>query len=184
MAPIPNPDPPLGDGVVALRPWSTADIPAQLVAFADPLFTQFTSWAPGNEVEARRYLFEREAARLGGRQLELAIVEPHDATVLLGGVSLNRVSIPDHQAAVGYWLAPEARGRGVATRSLKLLMGYAFDTLGIERLELTCGPDNERSMAVAARCGFTREGIRHSDLPIEGARGDSVVFSRRREDSA
>jgi RimJ/RimL family protein N-acetyltransferase len=171
------PVPSLADGVVRLRPWREADIPAQLEAFSDPHFQRFSDWAPRSEAEARAYLAEHEQARRRGEQIELALVEPHDEGVLLGGGSLNNVELREGRAAIGYWLAPHARGRGVATHAVRLLAGWAFRDLQVARLELTCGPDNLASQRVAARCGFTREGVLRSHVPFKGARRDSVVFS-------
>jgi RimJ/RimL family protein N-acetyltransferase len=176
MPALPFPTPPVGDCVVALRPWREADIAAQLKAFRDPLFERFSDWAPESDAEAVRYLVAHEAARLRGEQLELALVQPDDVNVLLGGASLNDVSLSQGRAAVGYWLTPEARGRGIATRAVRLLARWAFDTLGVARLELTCGPDNHASQRVAARCGFTREGLLRSHMPFKGRRRDTVVF--------
>ena len=176
MPGLPLPTPPLEDAVVALRPWRETDVTAQLEAFSDPLFERFSDWAPRTHVDAIRYLVEQEAARLRGEQLELALVNPGDMDVLLGGASLNDVSLSQGRAAVGYWLVPEARGRGIATRAVRLLARWAFDSLGVARLELTCGPDNEASQRVAARCGFTREGLLRSHTPFKGRRRDTVMF--------
>jgi RimJ/RimL family protein N-acetyltransferase len=169
--------PPLADEVVALRAWREADVPAQLQAFSDPWFQRFSDWAPRTEAEALAYLAAHEQARQRGEQVELALVEPHDDEALLGGGSLNDVDLQRGQAAIGYWLAPQARGRGVATHAVRLIAGWAFGDLQLARLELTCGPDNHASQRVAERCGFTREGVLRSHLPFKGGRRDSVVFS-------
>jgi RimJ/RimL family protein N-acetyltransferase len=176
MPALPLPTPPLGDDFVALRPWREADIPAQLEAFSDPLFERYSDWAPRTAADALRYLAEHEAARSRGEQLELALVEPSDPNVLLGGASLNNVSLSQGRAGVGYWLAPDARGRGIATRAVRLLARWAFDSLGVARLELTCGPDNHASQHVATRCGFSREGLLRSHMPFKAHRRDTVVF--------
>ena len=81
------------------------------------------------------------------------------------------------RAAVGYWLAPQARGAGVATHAVRLLAEWAFVDLGVARLEITCGPDNVASQQVADRCGFTREGVMRSHMPFKGTRRDTVLFS-------
>ena len=97
--------------------------------------------------------------------------------MVLGGVSLHEVRPGQGCAAVGYWLVPEARGRGAATQAVRLLARWAFAELGIARLELTCGPDNVASQHVAERCGFVREGLLRSHVPFKGARRDSVIYS-------
>ena len=177
MAGLPLPTPVLTDDVVALRPWRDTDVAAQLKAFSEPFFQRFSDWAPRTECHARRSLAEQEDARRRGERVGLAVVESHDHDVVLGGGSLNNVDLSQGRAAVGYWLTPEARGRGLATRSVLLLARWAFEELGIARLELTCGPDNRASQRVAVRCGFTREGVLRSHVPFKGGRRDNVLFS-------
>lgn len=177
MAALPFPSPPLGDDVVLLRPWLETDIAAQLTAFRDPFFQRFSDWAPQTEAEARRYLDEHEQARQRGKRIELALVEPNDHRVVLGGGSLNDVELEQGRAAVGYWLTPVARGRGVMTHAVRLIARWALGDLGLVRLELTCGPDNRASQRVAERVGFTREGLLRSHMPFKGGRRDTVVFS-------
>jgi ribosomal-protein-alanine N-acetyltransferase len=171
------PFPALTDAVVRLRPCREADVPAQLEAFRDVLFERFSDWEPRTEAEALAYLAANEQARQAGTQIEFALVEPHDEDVLLGGASLNNVDLDQGRAAVGYWLAPHARGRGVVTHAVRLIARWAFQDLQIARLELTCGPDNLASQAVAERCGFTREGVLRSHMAFKGGRRDTVVFS-------
>lgn len=101
----------------------------------------------------------------------------HDQDVVLGSASLSEVRLDQGSAAVGYWLAPEARGRGVATQAVRVLARWAFAELGLARLELTCSPDNEASQHVAGRCGFSREGLLRSHVPFKGDRRDSVIYS-------
>jgi len=173
---LPFPSPPLTDAVVRLRPWRATDVPAQLEAFKDPVFQQFSDWAPQREADALRQLAEQEAARRRGVQVQLAIVEPHGRGALLGGASLNDVDQDQRRGSVGYWLAPEARGRGAATHAVRLIAHWAFEDLDLARLELTCGPDNQTSQRVAERCGFTREGLLRSHMRFKGGRRDTVVL--------
>jgi RimJ/RimL family protein N-acetyltransferase len=176
MAEIPFPSPPLGDDVVALRMWRLTDVPALLNAFTDSWFQHFSDWAPETETEAHRHLAMYEQARKRGEQIEFALVEPSAHGVVLGGGSLNNVNMEQGRAAVGYWLAPDARGRGVVTHAVRLIARWAFDDVGVARLELSCGPDNLASQRVAERCGFTREGVLRSHVPFKGRRRDTVLF--------
>jgi RimJ/RimL family protein N-acetyltransferase len=178
MAELWFPVPPLAGDVVLLRPWREADVPRMAQAFSDPVMQRF-SWrtAAYTETDARESLAEQEEARLRGEGLSFALVEPRAQDVVLGCVSLEGVRLDQRCAAVGYWLAPGARGRGAATHAVRLLARWAFAELGLARLELTCGPDNEASQHVAERCGFSREGFLRSHVPFKGTRRDSVIFS-------
>jgi RimJ/RimL family protein N-acetyltransferase len=171
------PVPPLAGDGVRLRPWTEADVPAIVLAFTDPVMRRF-SWrtTPYTETDARADLAAQERARRRGEALHLALVEPHDPNVVLGGVGLSEVRPDQGCAAIGYWLSPAARGRGAATQAVRLLGRWAFSEPGLARLELTCGPDNEASQRVAERCGFTREGLLRSHVPFKAGRRDSVIY--------
>jgi RimJ/RimL family protein N-acetyltransferase len=177
MVELAFPSPPLADEVVALRPWRELDVPAQLNAFRDPVFEKFSDWEPHTESDARRQLEEVERARQRGEGVSFALVKPRNDDVPLGGASLNDFHQTSRRAAIGYWLAPQARGRGVATHAVRLLAAWAFADLHVARLEITCGPDNVSSQRVAERCGFTREGVMRSHMPFKGTRRDTVLFS-------
>lgn len=148
-----------------------------IAAFADPVIVQF-SWPhsrPYVEADARGFLAEQESMRTRGEELHFALVDAADASAVLGGASLYAIDLEQRTAAVGYWLLPAARRRGIATAAVRLLARWAFDELAIARLELTCGPDNEASQRVAARCGFVREGVLRAHMAFKGGRRDTVL---------
>lgn len=169
--------PSLADDVVVLRPCVEGDVDQQLMAFTDPTFTTYSDWAPHDQSEARQRISDHEQARLRGEQIDFAIADLNDSRLLLGGASLNAVDLQNARASVGYWLSPTARGRGVASRAVRLVAGWAFETLELARLEITCGPDNRGSQRVAERCGFQREGLLRSHLAFKGGRRDTLMFS-------
>ena len=75
--------------MVALRPWREDDVPARLMAFADPLVQRF-SWPrsePYTEDDARDYYAALERARREEREVGFALVSPGDDTDVLGGAS-------------------------------------------------------------------------------------------------
>ena len=72
----------------------------------------------------------------------------------------------DRKAAtgeIGYWVAREARGRGVATRAVRLACAWAASELGLTTLEIVVHEDNAPSLRVARAAGFTQAGER--DVP-------------------
>lgn len=173
------PDPPLADEIVLLRPWATLDVPAALMARDEPTI-EGLPWpadARYTQADARRFFAEQEDARMRGEEVHFALVEHASPETVRGGCSLYGVDPTHGRAAVGYWLTPAARGRGLATRTTLLLARFAFAQLGVARLELTCGPDNKASQHVAERCGFTREGLLRSHIPYRGERRDTVMYS-------
>jgi RimJ/RimL family protein N-acetyltransferase len=173
------PDPLLADDVVLLRPWTAEDLPAKVTAFADPLVDRYSNPRTSTVTEAdlRASFGRQEQARLHGEEVNFALAAAGEPALVLGGASVYDIDREEGRAAVGFWLTPASRGRGVATRATRLLAGWAFTDLDVARLELTCAPDNEASQRVAVRCGFVREGVLRSHLPFKGGRRDTVVFS-------
>ena len=147
------------------------------MAFEDPLFTTFSDWAPDSPREASQRIIDQEHARRRGEQIDFAVVGQAEPGLLLGGASLNAPDAHNSRASLGYWLAPAARGRGVASRAVRLIAGWALGTVGLARLEITCGPDNHGSRRVAERCGFSYEGLLRSHMAFKGGRRDTLVFS-------
>jgi RimJ/RimL family protein N-acetyltransferase len=78
---------------------------------------------------------------------------------LLGSVSLHHVDVDHENAEVGYWIAPAARGRGLAARGVEMAARFAFTTLGFRRLYLYHSVENPASCRVAERAGFALEGV-------------------------
>jgi RimJ/RimL family protein N-acetyltransferase len=170
------PDPVIRVDDVSLRRWQAADADALFDAFRDREILRF-SWPSVSDYrldDAETYLRDQEAGRLAGNQIELAAVDRHGRT--LGGFSLYRIDQATRTAAVGYWLVAAARGRGLATAIVHRLALWGFERLGIERLKLTCGPENHASQTLAHRVGFQREGLLRQALPFKGSRRDTVIF--------
>jgi RimJ/RimL family protein N-acetyltransferase len=171
----------LSDGVVTLRLWRPDDAPAVFAACQDPRIARFVPIPqPYSEEDARTFIEMRRSDWDGGTEQGFAIVDA-STDELLGAIS--RHGPFGHRAMFGYWLAPAARGRGVATRSLRLIVDWTFATTPVIRLELYTDVDNDASGRVAQRVGFDREGIRRAwDLDREGRPEDVVFYVRVRAD--
>ena len=100
---------------------------------------------------------------------------------LAGCVSLHGVDWNDRKASLGYWVGQHYQGRGLVTQCLQAVIAHAFDDLGLERLEILCAADNERSRKMALRLGFQEEGVLRRSWLRQGQWVDQVVHSRLRE---
>jgi RimJ/RimL family protein N-acetyltransferase len=117
-----------------------------------------------------------EKARRAGTREAFAILD-EESGAFLGLAAAVHLDKDAGEAELGYILAPEARGRGAATEALLLLTDWAF-ARGLVRLELRIDADNERSVQVAERCGYQREGLLRSVHFKSGRRTDLLIYSR------
>lgn len=171
----------LTDGVVRLRPPEPADADWIVVACRDPLNQR---WLPGlpdpyGPADAAWWL---EHCRRGWEEGVAApfVVLDADTGIRLGAIEARFGVPPD----VGYWLAPEGRGRGAMTRALVLVTRYALEERGLESLELYTLPDNVASQRVAERAGYERRGIRPRHIPRRnGSISDAYRYVFRRATS-
>jgi RimJ/RimL family protein N-acetyltransferase len=101
---------------------------------------------------------------------------------VLGGAALHHFDPMRDAVEVGYWLFVEARGRGVATRSVRAIVDHAFAN-GISRVEAHVRLENVASARVLERLGFEREGVRRRFLRHGNARVDATLFALLAEDA-
>jgi RimJ/RimL family protein N-acetyltransferase len=177
---ISPPDPPLTDGVVTLRPWTERDVRAIAAACRDPEIAQWIDDVPVpyRDADARAYV---AVSRRGWKESSLAAFAVTDA---VSGEVLGSCGVHwhDHQqgvAEIGYWVKRAARGRGVATRAVRLVSRWAIEVCGVQRLQLRADARNQASLRVAERAGFQREGVLRSSRWSERQRRrvDFVIFS-------
>jgi [ribosomal protein S5]-alanine N-acetyltransferase len=160
------PDRPLTDGVVTLRVPDERDLPAIERAIRDRSVVR----AFGGTAQSARAVLELNRSRWrDGTGPTFAICVEKEECV--GHVFVNLGGV--RRGSVGYWLLPDARGQGLATRAVRLISRWAFEDLGLARLQLLAEPWNVASQRVAERSGFQREGC--SDRTPRSMGGESTT---------
>lgn len=145
------PDRPLSDGVVTLRPWHPEEAGWYVAQTADAEIQRFTGEPPDLDEGAVR---EAIASMLAtGTHAGLVITDAGTGD-LLGNAGLAPGPEPG-VGAISYWVASHARGRGTATRAIRLLVDWAGH-LGLQRVELYTHVDNAPSQRAAEKAGFRR----------------------------
>lgn len=119
--------------------------------------------------------------RAEGTNAGFAVVDSKSGD-FVGFVALVRLDLDTQEAEAGYMVASRARGRGIATRSLRLLTAWAFAEFPLERIELLIDTENAASEVVAQRCGYTREGVLRWTYLKPGLRSDTLVYSKLRRE--
>lgn len=156
MASMDQPELPVDDDLV-LRPWEEADIPVVVSAYADP---DIRTWAirSVDELEAPDWIESWAGMWAAETDASWAVASRSDRSAVLGRVALRRISLASGTGEVTYWTLPNARRQGVASLATVGLSRWAFQALGLHRLELLHSICNEASCRVANSAGFQLEG--------------------------
>lgn len=154
MDPLPLPDPPLADDEIVLSPFTEADVDRIVESCNDPGIARFTFLpVPYERRHAVDFYSRQDERRDRGEALDLAIRDRTDDSVL-GAVGLRAFREDRRSVEVGYWVAPDSRGRGVAPRAVRLLAGWALAELPLARVDLPLDHGNAASRRVAEKAGF------------------------------
>ena len=125
----------------------------------------------------RDWLEFYEEGRLAGTREAFAVVNSGGGSFLGLALAFD-IDREGRQLELGYVVAPQARGRGVATRALELLTEWAFAEIDAQRIALWISAANEPSKRVAANAGYRYEGTLRSFHFKQGIRDDFEVWSR------
>jgi len=166
----PGEQPVLTDGTITLRPWQPDDAEAVYEACQDPDIQRWTQVPhPYQRSDAAYFVAElAPAAWRDGTGVVFAVVDAAD--VLLGSVGLVGLDRAARTGEVGYWVAPQARRRAVASRATVLLSRWAGEAFELDRIQLFTDPENVASQAVAARAGFRLDGDGDGEHTFRGER--------------
>jgi RimJ/RimL family protein N-acetyltransferase len=188
-------------GDLRLRPFEETDIPWVYEVSLDPLVQKYlqipvpyhlsdaeyfvremavAAWESGTRAEFVVEAASPAAGSTGSAPRPTESASPSGSPASAGGVPLGRVGLGLDGAGagqVGYWMAPAARGRGVATTALRALCGWGFGVLGLGLIEWRAEVGNVASRRVAEKAGFRVEATLRRRLVHRGVRVDAWVGS-------
>jgi len=152
------------------------------VAAGDPEIRRFTyvPSEPGPDF-FDRWLRRYEDGWRNGSSAGFAIRDVGDGAAI-GFAAFVHLDLARSEGEIGYMVDPVARGRGAATRAVRLLTDWGLAGLRLERIELRIDARNEASSRVAERAGYRLDGVLRSLSFKEGRRTDTAVWSRLRTD--
>jgi [ribosomal protein S5]-alanine N-acetyltransferase len=143
---------------LSLRYARAEDAPALFALASDPEVTRFFAWGPyTHQREAEGYIASLPAKRAQGTALEFVVVN-HE-TGVIGITGLSEFALRDRRAVIGSWHGRRSWGTGANRQSKALVLGLAFQGLGLARVTAWCGTENGRSRKALERLGFVNEGV-------------------------
>lgn len=170
----------LTDGSIALRLYTAQDAGALYEAARESI-PEAGPWLPwcGSEYSmenAADWCGERGALWEAGIEYSFAIFDAGDGR-FLGGIGLNKIDRLNRSANLGYWVRSSAAGRGIATAASRMVARFAFERLGLIRVEILAAVGNTASRRVAVKAGAVAEGVLRNRLLLHGIPHDAVMHS-------
>lgn len=95
---------------------------------------------------------------------------------LIGSIGLHYVSEDTRATELGYWLAHGQTGAGLMTACVRTVLGYCFDELKLNRVEIRAAGDNLKSRAIPERLGFRLEGLLRQCHTLHGELHDLAIY--------
>lgn len=173
-----------------LRPFTPADITAMGPVLADPEVLRLTgSVHTTADAESRssvldaktREWYESRASQAD--RLDLAIVD-RTTGLCVGEVVLNDWNEHNRTCNFRILIGPSGRNRGIGSEATRMLLAHAFETTGINRIELDVYDFNPWARHVYERSGFQYEGRKRAVFNFDGDYVDAIVMSILRTDWA
>jgi RimJ/RimL family protein N-acetyltransferase len=164
---------------VVLRPWRDEDVPRVVEACSDPVSRRWLPELPSpyGPEEAAAYLLSQRTLLAEGGGVCWSLADPADDRCV-GALAIFKLDRAGHEAEIGYWTHPDARGQGVMTEAVQLAVRHAVvpaedGGLGLPRLGLRAATGNLASRRVAERAGFRPIGVeRQVDPQPDGTTDD------------
>ena len=100
----------------------------------------------------------------------------------VGSVRLSSIDVANKKAHIGFWLSENYHGKGIMTKSCRMIINYAFEVMGLERIEILCASKNYKSRAVPQRLNFMQEGVLRHYAVLRDSFQDMVMYSMLKQD--
>jgi RimJ/RimL family protein N-acetyltransferase len=169
---------------VRLRWLVQADVAALYEVFSNADVMRYWSCPPyANEGQAHALLAEIHRLFAARSLFEWGVARRDDDRVI-GTCTLSHIDARNLRAEVGYALGRAHCGQGLMSDALSLLLEFAFETLGLRRLEADVDPHNTASIRLLERFGFQREGLMRERWFVSGEVQDALIYGLLRRECA
>jgi len=165
-----------------LRRFADRDLLAFLAYLNDPLVARYQTWESYGEQQARDVIEGQKNLDPGlpGHWFTFAL-ELKETGALVGHIALK--TLEDHrQAEIGFTLAREYHGKGLAFEAASRVLDYVFTNLEMHRVVAIADCENKRSVALLNRLGMRREGHFIQNIWFKGKWGDEYHYAILREE--
>jgi ribosomal-protein-serine acetyltransferase len=168
------------DGIILLRPFHLNDAEETVTAVRESLsdLKPWMSWAhDGYSLQEAKDFIRITRARWEDGSLYAFVITDAQSGSVLGGASLSHLHPVYHLCNLGYWVRTSRRGEGIAVRATRLAAQYAFEKIGLIRVEIVVALHNTASQRVAEKAGAHYEGILRNRMVVGREFYDAHMYS-------
>jgi RimJ/RimL family protein N-acetyltransferase len=167
-----------------VRPLGQADVPALFGIFSHPEVVRYWDRPPFPDLAAAEELLRKIEEGIRTRTLfQWGIARLADG-VLLGTCTLAHLNAPHRRGEIGYALGRPYWRQGYAAEAVPVVLRFAFEKLGLHRIEADVDPRNAASLRLLGRLGFRREGYLRERYQGVGELQDAVILGLLRPEAA
>jgi ribosomal-protein-alanine N-acetyltransferase len=159
-----------------VRLLEAADLPALMEVNSDPEVTALLPYATWGSLADGQAWYERmHALQTTGLALQFAVVSKGTGAAI-GTCLLFRFEEASARAELGYVLGQAYWRQGLMREALIALLGCAFGSMGLRRIEAEVNTCNHASAALLGRLGFTKEGLLRQRWVTKGHAVDVGIY--------
>lgn len=143
----------------------------------------FRPWSPAYDKEYesleyhRKMLVRSKTESAEGRHYKFGVFKKDDLSKIIGSVALSNIAMGNFRSCfLGYRLDERENSNGFAREAIQGVVKFAFEELGLHRIEANIMPSNTRSIKAAEKCGFIYEGSSSKYLQINGVWEDHLHY--------
>jgi RimJ/RimL family protein N-acetyltransferase len=170
----------LEDDFVLLRPLQESDVENLLeISLYEPETWHYSLVRANGKENLENYIQLAINARANKTEFPFIIFDKKSEKYA-GSTRFYDIQLPFKTLQLGYtWYGKDFRGTGLNKHCKFLLLKFAFETLGMERVEFRADNNNERSIAAMKSIGCKVEGVLRNHMPTfdSEARRDSIILS-------
>lgn len=167
---------------LCLRWPQPSDADDLFAVFGDPEVMAYWSRSPMTERAEAEQLVRSIQELFRKQTLFQWVIEEGDSGRVIGTTTLASVDAANKRAEIGFALARDRWGEGLAGAAVELALQFAFVELGLMRIEADVDPRNGRSLARLEGLGFKREGVLRERWRVGGGAQDSVMLGLLRRE--
>lgn len=170
----------LTDGELLLRPLERGDRDAMYAAVVESVaeVSPWLPWCHAGYAIAETESFIESCINAWAQQAHFpfAIFDARTGQYL-GGTGVNHIDRQNRLGCIGYWVRTSATRRGIASKAVRIVARFAFESLQLSRIEIVARPENRPSRRVAEKSGAQLETIARNRIVQHGRAYDAALYS-------